>query len=82
MLLEITGIGQRRSGVSKAGKDYDGKSVYGLTAARDVEGKKAEEIYFNFQSGFAYPDVKIGDTIDVRYDKNGYITDITIAKKS
>jgi hypothetical protein len=80
MKMTIIGLGQRRHGVSKQGKDYDGMSVYGTTTDRDVDGLKAEELYFNYKSRVDYPDVKLGDVIDVRYDKNGWITDITMEK--
>jgi len=78
MLLKVTGIGQRRDGVSKVGKAYDGQSFYGLTTVHDVEGQKSEEVYFNYMSKIDYPKVKLGDVLDIRYDKSGWVTDITI----
>lgn len=83
MQLQVVGIGERRSGeAKKTGRPYDGMSVYCLSAANDVDGMKAEEVYFNYLSSVSFPDVKVGDLIDVDYDRRGYMVSVTLTKEA
>lgn len=81
MKATVAGIEVRRSGISKnTGKEYDGQTIYVLTPDKEVQGSKTEEIYFNYKSRNTYPEVNIGDEINVEYDKKGYIREITKVK--
>lgn len=82
MKSEVVGIGMRRSGTAKkTGKPYDGTSIYVLTAVNDVEGQKAEEVYFNHLSSVNFPEVHIGDIIDVEYNRQGFLDGVSVVKK-
>ncbi len=82
MKASVVGIGQRRSGTAKAtGNPYDGKSVYILSAASDVQGHKASELYFNYLSAVTYPEVAIGDTISVERNDKGFVEEVSVISK-
>ena len=83
MKAEILGIGQRRSGTSKtSGKPYDFTTIYCAYSASDVVGEKTEEITFSHLSGMAFPDVHVGDTIHISYDKRGFLEEFDVIGKA
>ena len=83
MKYNVIGIGPRRSGTSsKGGKPYDMTALYCICTAADVTGHKAEEIVFNHLSGITFPDISVGDIIDVGYDKRGFMVDFALAEKA
>lgn len=83
MKAQVVGVGQRRSGTGKnSGKPYDGTTIYILSAANDVQGHKAEEVYINHLSSVTFPEVGIGDTIDVQYNRQGFLDEITVVTKA
>lgn len=62
----IVGIGKRRTGTSKAGKNYDFVPVaitYQDPQDADFEGVKAETINVDFPT-FNASDLAVGDTVD------------------
>lgn len=83
MKMTIVGKGQRRSGKSsKSGKEYDFTAIYCIRAANGVEGHLAEEISFNHRSSLVFPDVHVGDVVNVSYDKNGFLEDFSVIEKA
>ncbi|MDR0325034.1 MAG: hypothetical protein LBI19_02925 [Oscillospiraceae bacterium] len=81
MKAQVIGLGQRRSGTAKkTGKPYDGTSVYIMSAASDVQGHKAGEIYLNHLSSVPYPEINVGDIIDIDRNEAGFIEEITVVK--
>lgn len=82
MKMKILGIGKRRAGVSKSGKDYDFAYLYCTHEAEDVEGEKTEEVHLNFRSPVNYPAFQVGDIINVSYDKNGFLEEIAVVDKT
>jgi hypothetical protein len=83
MKAQVVGIGQRRAGTAKkTGNPYDGTTVYVLSAASDVHGQKAGEIYLNHLSSVPYPDMGIGDTINIDRNEQGFIEEITLVSKA
>lgn len=83
MKVKVIGIGQRRTGTSKtSGKPYDISSFYCAYSTTEVLGEKTEEITFNHFSDIVFPDIQIGDTINVSYDKRGFLEEITIIEKA
>jgi hypothetical protein len=81
MKANVVGIGEKRSGIGKkSGKPYDGMSIYVLTNEPDVQGQKAEEVYFNFLSRVTFPTINVGDVIDIGYGKDGFIKSVDVLK--
>ena len=78
MKIQVVGVGQRRSGVSKStGKEYDGQTIYGIKLDRDVTGHATKEIYLNFTAR-DFPVITVGDMLDIDYTDRGFIEDITV----
>ena len=84
MKYQVVGIGQRRSGTSsKSGNPYDMTAIHCICKAADVEGHKVEEIVFSHLSSLTYPaDISVGDTLDVGYDKRGFMVDFALVEKA
>lgn len=83
MLYTVVGISQRRSGTStKNGKPYDFTAIQCTCPAADVTGLKVEEVSFSHLANLVLPDVAVGDTISVDYDKRGFMVGISLAEKS
>jgi len=81
-MYQIVGIAERRSGTAaRSGKPYDFTAIYCTYPAENVKGVVAEEIMFSHTSGLTLPDVAVGDTINVSYDKRGFLQGLTIAEK-
>jgi len=82
-MYTIVGIGERRTGTaSRTGRPYDFTAIYCNYPADKVKGVVAEEIMFSHLSGLTLPDIAVGDTISVSYDKRGFLQGLTIAEKS
>ena len=80
---QVVGIGERRAGTaSRTGKPYDFTAIYCTHPAENVRGVVAEEIMFSHLAGLTLPDIAVGDTINVSYDKWGFLQGLTIAEKS
>jgi len=79
---EVVGIGQRRSGKSAKGTDYDFTPLYCLSTKAEVDGELAEEITFSHRSGMIFPDVHVGDIINVSYDKRGFLEEFEVVEKA
>ena len=79
---EIVGIGERRSGVSKTGKQYDFTPLYCIYEDAKVKGRVAEEIMFSHGGEVSLPNIQVGDVINVFYDKRGFIQHIEVVTKS
>jgi uncharacterized protein YuzE len=83
MKYTVVGIGQRLSGTSKSnGKPYDFTSLYCLCTSPDVTGEKAEDVSFSHLSNLTFPNIGIGDIINVDYDKRGYMVGIDVLEKA
>ena len=81
-MYTVVGIGDRRAGTaSRTGKPYDFTAIYCTYPADKVKGVVAEEIMFSHLSGLTLPDITVGDTISVSYDKRGFLQGLTIAEK-
>ena len=79
MKMTVTGIGQRRQGKSAKGFDYDFTTLYGLTLSKNVHGQKTEEVNVS-HINTSVPEININDIIDIEYNKNGYIENISVIK--
>jgi len=78
MKLQIVGVGQRRSGISKSsGKEYDGQTIYGLKHDREVDGQATKEVYLNYMAR-DFPKIEVGDIVDIDYTDRGFIDDIVV----
>lgn len=65
--VKIVGIGKRRSGTSKAGRDYDFVPVSILfqdPEDHEFKGERAETLNVTFRQ-FNDSDMALGDTLDV-----------------
>lgn len=84
MKAQVIGIGTRNRGAASksTGKPYDGQTIYVTTKAHDVVGQKAEEVYFNYLSNLAYPEVSVGDLLDLGYNSKGFLVEVEVVKKA
>jgi len=83
MLYSVVGIGSRMSGTSKtSGKPYDFTIYFCLCSVAGVQGHKAEEVSFSHLSQMIQPDIQVGDTINVDYDRRGFMVGISLVEKS
>ena len=80
---EVLGIGERRSGTSsKTGKQYDFTALYVKYELKNVQGHAVEEIMFSHGGDVVLPKISVGDTINVVYDKRGFIQQVDVVQKS
>ena len=82
-MYQVVGIADRRTGTaSRTGKPYDFTAIYCTYTADKVKGHVAEEVMFSHHSGLTLPDISVGDTIQVSYDKRGFLQSLTVVEKS
>jgi len=82
-MYKVVGIGERRNGTSsKTGRPYDFTAIYCTRPANNVTGLMAEEVTFSHTSGLTFPNIAVGDTINVSYDKRGFLQELSIAEKT
>jgi len=81
-MYQVVGIGERRTGTaSKTGKPYDFTEIYCVRTAPKVTGQIAEKITFSHTSGLTFPVIAVGDTLNIFFDQQGFLQDLTIAEK-
>jgi len=81
-MYQVVGVGERRTGTaSKTGKPYDFTEIYCVRTAPKVTGQKAERITLNHMSGLTFPLIAVGDTLNVIFDQDGFMQELTIAEK-
>jgi len=83
MRMQIVGISQRRAGTAKnSGKPYDGTTIFCIRKANEVVGQKTEEIFMNHLSLISFPEVSVGDIINVGFDRNGFMEEFDVIERS
>ena len=81
-MYQVVGIGERRTGTaSKTGKPYDFTEIFCVRAAPRVTGQMAEKITLSHTSGLTFPPIAVGDTLNVLFDQQGFMQELTIAEK-
>ena len=81
-LKEVVGVGERRQGYGKTGKPFDFTPVYCTHELKGVKGVAAEEIMFSHVGEISFPNVSVGDRIEVVYDKRGFIQHVEVVSKT
>lgn len=72
--MKVIGIG---SGVSKHGKDYISLFCTDKPVGNRIQGLVCDKYFVFPESLSSWPaDLKLGDEIDIFYNKNGYITHV------
>lgn len=80
MKCKVYGI-QDVSYVNKQNKQVDGTSIHILRNDARVEGQLAESIFVSDRLDLpTIRQIKLGDTIDVSYNRYGSIDDVVICK--
>jgi len=75
-MYQVVGIGDRRTGTGKNGKPYDFTEIYCTYEDEEVTGLKAEAVMFHHRPKRILPDIAVGDTVHVFYDKDGFLRKI------
>ena len=81
-MYQVVGIGERRTGTAaKTGKPYDFTEIFCVRTAPKVTGQVAEKITLSHTSGLTYPVIAVGDTLNIFFDQQGFLQELTIAEK-
>ena len=78
MIYNIVGVGKRRKGIAKkTGRDYDMTPIYAFVDDPEVEGQKTEEIVIDHLSRIQWPQVSLGDQLNIEYNRGGFVVSVT-----